>query len=100
MHCLSSRVIIVPMIGGRITQYQANEITAHHHVIIIWNRICKTYVCDTNEIHLSIYASVVLYGPRTHLSKRVKGAVAEILVKMLYFFVFFFIGENLSLRSN
>ena len=32
--------------------------------------------------------------------KNLKGAVAEILVKMMYFFLFFFIGENLSLRSN
>ena len=31
--------------------------------------------------------------------RSVKGAVAEILVKMSYFFVFFFIGETLSLMS-
>ena len=30
----------------------------------------------------------------------IKGAVAEIWVKMLYFFVFFFIVKNLSLRSG
>ena len=63
-----------------------------------------THPCLPNTSEVIARADIIKKFP--HLESYVdlfppfKGAVAEIWVKMLYFFVFFFIGENLSLGSG